>query len=161
MLCLLRYRILQKWLWKKAFQEKKNNGQYCFFSSFLQGIFVKPNQLWLLWISFIINLSLFINNRLDDDRLSIGSDQYTSNMTLFLSLYLASNCQALCPFLCLCLCVSKSLRKWTQTDTKVTFHPPPTTTTTHPPENFFWSQMKGMAKIRLFYSGDMALILPR
>ena len=34
-------------------------------------------------------------------------------------------CQALCPFLCLCLCVSKSLRKWTQTDTKVTFHPPP------------------------------------
>ena len=33
-------------------------------------------------------------------------------------------------------------------------HPPP-------PENFFWSQMKGMAKIRHFYSGDMALILPR
>ena len=30
-----------------------------------------------------------------------------------------------------------------------------------PPENFFWCQMKGMAKIRLFYSGDMALILPR
>ena len=25
-----------------------------------------------------------------------------------------------------CVCVSKSLRKWTQTDTKVTFHPPPT-----------------------------------
>ena len=24
-----------------------------------------------------------------------------------------------------CVCVSKSLRKWTQTDTKVTFHPPP------------------------------------
>ena len=68
-------------------------------------------------------------------------------------------CQALCPFLCLCVCVSKILRKWTQTDTKVTFHPPPTT---HPPPgNFFWSQMKGMAKIRLFYSGDMALILPR
>ena len=60
-----------------------------------------------------------------------------------------------------CVCVSKSLRKWTQTDTKVTFHPPPPTTTHHPPENFFWSQMKGMAKIRLFYSGDMALILPR
>ena len=58
-----------------------------------------------------------------------------------------------------CVCVSKILRKWTQTDTKVTFHPPPTT---HPPPgNFFWSQMKGMAKIRLFYSGDMALILPR
>ena len=35
-------------------------------------------------------------------------------------------CQALCPFLCLCVCVSKSLRKWTQTDTKVTYHPPPT-----------------------------------
>ena len=35
-------------------------------------------------------------------------------------------CQALCPFLCLCLCVSKNLREWTQTDTKVTFHPPPT-----------------------------------
>ena len=33
--------------------------------------------------------------------------------------------------------------------------------THHPPENFFWSHMKGMAKIRLFYSGDMALILPR
>ena len=59
-----------------------------------------------------------------------------------------------------CVCVSKSLRKWTQTDTKVTFHPPPTTHH-HPPENFFWSQMKGMAKIRLFYSSDMALILPR
>ena len=60
--------------------------------------------------------------------------------------------------LCLhfCVCVSKSLRKWTQTDTKVTLHPP-----TCPPENFFWSQMKGMAKIRLFYSGDMAFILPR
>ena len=56
-----------------------------------------------------------------------------------------------------CVRVSKSLKKWTQTDTKVTFHPPPT----HPPGNFFWSQMKGMAKIRLFYSGDMALILPR
>ena len=26
-----------------------------------------------------------------------------------------------------CVCVSKNLRKWTQTDTKVTFHPPPTT----------------------------------
>ena len=33
-----------------------------------------------------------------------------------------------------CVCVSKSLRKWTQTDTKVTFHPPTR------------SQMKGMAK---------------
>merc|ERR1712173_105258 len=53
-----------------------------------------------------------------------------------------------------CVCVSKSLRKWTQTDTKVTFHPPPT-------RKLFWSQMKGMAKIRLFYSGDMALILPQ
>ena len=34
--------------------------------------------------------------------------------------------------------VSKSLRKWTQTDTKVTFHPPPATH--HPPthqETFF------------------------
>ena len=48
-----------------------------------------------------------------------------------------------------CVCVSKSLRKWTQTDPKVTFHPPPTTTTHHPPENFFWSYMKGSAKIRL------------
>ena len=25
-----------------------------------------------------------------------------------------------------CICASKSLRKWTQTDTKVTFHPPTT-----------------------------------
>ena len=67
------------------------------------------------------------------------------------------NCQALCPFLCLCVYVSKNLRKWTQTDTKVTFHP-----THHPPPgNFFWSQMKGMAKIKLFYSSAMALILPR
>merc|ERR1712035_176724 len=34
--------------------------------------------------------------------------------------------------LCVHFCVSvyKSSRKWTQTDTKVTFHPPPTTTTT-------------------------------
>ena len=31
----------------------------------------------------------------------------------------------------LCLCV----QKWTETDTKVTFHPPT--------RNFFWSQMKG------------------
>ena len=54
-----------------------------------------------------------------------------------------------------CVCVSKSLRKWTQTDTKVNFHPP-----TRPLENFFWSQMKGVAKIRLFYSGAVALILP-
>ena len=35
-----------------------------------------------------------------------------------------------CQALCLCVCVSKTLRKWTQTDTKVTFHPPPAT---HPP----------------------------
>ena len=46
------------------------------------------------------------------------------------SLHFNVYCQALCPFLCLCVCVSKSLRKWTQTDTKVTFHPPPTH---HPP----------------------------
>ena len=48
-------------------------------------------------------------------------------------------CQALCPSVHFCVCVSKSLRKWTQTDTKVTFHPPPTH---HPPptthqETFF------------------------
>ena len=61
-----------------------------------------------------------------------------------------------------CVCVSKSLRIGHRLtlNTKVTFHPPPPPTT-HPPENFFWSQMKGMVKIRLFYSGDMALILPR
>ena len=54
-------------------------------------------------------------------------------------------CPALCPFcvcvsMCLCVYVSVCLKdqKWTQTDTKVTLHPPP--------ENFFWSQMKGMAK---------------
>ena len=40
-----------------------------------------------------------------------------------------------CPYivkLCVhfCVFVSKSLRKWTQTDTKVTFHPPPPPTTT-------------------------------
>ena len=29
-----------------------------------------------------------------------------------------------------CVCVSKSLRKWTQTDTKVTFHPPTRTSLT-------------------------------
>ena len=34
------------------------------------------------------------------------------------------------------------VQKWRQTETKVTFHPP---------ENFFLSQMKGMAKIRLFF----------
>ena len=62
---------------------------------------------------------------------------------------LTKYCQALCPF---CVCVSKSL-KLTQTDTKVTFHPPPTM-------KLFGSQMKGMAKIRLFYSGAMAFILP-
>ena len=45
------------------------------------------------------------------------------------------------------------VQKWTQTDTNVTFHP------THPPENFFWCQMKGMAKIRLFYSCIKVLIL--
>ena len=44
------------------------------------------------------------------------------------------------------------VQKWRQTETKVTFRPP---------ENFFLSQMKGMAKIRLFYSGAMALILPQ
>ena len=61
-----------------------------------------------------------------------------------------------------CVCVSKSLRKWTQTDTKVTFHQPDTCHRHHhPPEKLFWSQMKGMAKIRLFYSGAMVLILPR
>ena len=55
-------------------------------------------------------------------------------------------------FVSVCL----KVKKWTQTDTKVTLHP------THPPPgNFFWCQMKGMAKIRLFYSGDIALILPR
>ena len=66
-------------------------------------------------------------------------------------------CQALCPFLCLCLCVSKSLRKWTQTDTKVTFQPP--STPAHQPY-FFWSHMKDMAKISFFYCKAMALTLP-
>ena len=47
-------------------------------------------------------------------------------------------------------------KKWTQTDTKVTFHP-----IHHPQENLFWSQMRGMAKIRIFYSSAIALILPR
>ena len=71
-------------------------------------------------------------------------------------------CQALCPF-CVCVSVCQldvcfvsvclKVQKWTHTDTKVTFHPLP--------ENFFWSQIKGMAKIRLSYSGDMALILPQ
>ena len=72
-------------------------------------------------------------------------------------------CQALCPVSIFVSVCPKNLRKWTQTDTKVTFHhhPPPPPPPTHPPENFFWSKMKGMAKIRLFYSGDMALILPR
>ena len=51
-------------------------------------------------------------------------------------------------FVSVCL----KVQKWRQTETKVTFHPP---------ENFFLSQMKGMAKIRLFYSGAMALILPQ
>ena len=63
------------------------------------------------------------------------------------------NCQALSPF---CVCLSKSFKKWTQTDTKVFFQPPPSP----PTRNFFWCQMKGLAKIRLFYSGAMALILP-
>ena len=79
-------------------------------------------------------------------------EAWIQNKTTDLKLY---NFQARCPF---CVCVSKSIKKWSQTDTKVTFHPPPPLP---PPENFFWSQMKGMAKIRLFYSGDMALILPR
>ena len=34
-------------------------------------------------------------------------------------------------------------------------------TTTQPTHKFFWSQMNDMAKIRLFYSGAMALILPQ
>ena len=51
-------------------------------------------------------------------------------------------------FVSVCL----KVKKWTQTDTKVTFHP-------SSPENSFWYQMKGMAKIRHFYSGAMVLIL--
>ena len=51
-------------------------------------------------------------------------------------------------FVSVCL----KVQKWRQTETKVIFHPP---------ENFFLSQMKGMAKIRLFYSGAMVLILPQ
>ena len=50
-------------------------------------------------------------------------------------------------FVSVCL----KVHKWRQTETKVTFHPP---------ENFFLSQMRGLANIRLFYSGAMALILP-
>ena len=84
-------------------------------------------------------------------KVSIGSDHYASNMILLSSS--VSIFVSVCSKMCLCvLCV----QKWTQTDTKVTFQPP-----TRPPENFFWSQMKDMAKIRLFYSGAMALILPR
>ena len=67
-------------------------------------------------------------------------------------------CQALCPF-CVHVSVCLKVQNWTQTDTKVTFHPPPPPATQHPPENFFWSQMKGMTKIRLLYSSAMALIL--
>ena len=44
-------------------------------------------------------------------------------------------------------------QKWIQTKTKVTFHQPPT-------RKLFWFQMKGMAKIRLFYFITMVLILP-
>ena len=36
-------------------------------------------------------------------------------------------CQALCPVSIFVSVCPKNLRKWTQTDTKVTFHPPPPT----------------------------------
>ena len=59
-------------------------------------------------------------------------------------------------FVAMCL----KVQKWTLTDTKVTF--PPTPTTHHlPTRKLFWCQMKGTAKILLFYSGAMALILTR
>ena len=120
-------------------------------------------KIKLLLILKIIILIILINARLYENQsffLYFGHSKSELQWRFFEDtgggpLILDPCCQALCPFLCLCVCVSKSLRKWTQTDTKVTFHPPT------PPENFFWSQMKGMAKIRLFYSGDMALILPR
>ena len=77
------------------------------------------------------------------------------------SVYKYLNCQALCPFLCLCLCVSESLRKWTQTDTKVTFHPPPTTH--HPPtRKLFLVSNERYGKNKTFllwwYGIDFALI---
>ena len=46
----------------------------------------------------------------------------------FLGNLLLSSSVSISASVCLCVRVSKSLRKWTQTDTKVTFHPP-----THPP----------------------------
>ena len=54
----------------------------------------------------------------------------------------------------LSLCLSLKVLR-TQTDT-IMGVPPPTTT-----ENFFWSHMKDMTKIKLFYSGTMVLILPQ
>ena len=50
----------------------------------------------------------------------------------------------------LCLCVLKL-----KNGHKLTFHHHPT----HPPGNIFWCQMKGIAKIRLFVSSIMVLIL--
>ena len=53
------------------------------------------------------------------------------------------------------MCQKRS-QKWTQTDTEVILNP------THPSPimQLFLSHMKGMAKIRLFHFGAMALILP-
>ena len=86
------------WVWKlKMFLlEKCNNGMWCYPSK--DGNLVVNRRLWLHSSEFILEYNLVIKNATID------------------------NCQALCPFLC--FCVSKSLRKWTQTDTKVTFHPP-------------------------------------
>ena len=51
------------------------------------------------------------------------------------------------------MCHVSISQKWTQTDTKVTFHPD------HPPTiKLVLSQMKGYAKKTIFYSGTIALI---
>ena len=70
--------------------------------------------------------------------------------SLHFSLYSATEtaialyCQALCQF-CVCLSNFKDGQRLKH----------------QPPGNFFWCQMKVMAKIRLFYSSAMALILPQ
>ena len=64
-------------------------------------------------------------------------------------------CQALCPVSVSISCLLVSLFYSKDTRADIIMGVPPTTA------NFFWSHMKDMTEIRLFYSGTMVLILPR
>ena len=64
---------------------------------------------WDIWK----NMFSILNVTNDDEEICLKNLKYKAEVIVKLCVHF-------------CVCVSKTLRKWTQTDTKVTFHPPPT-----------------------------------